>query len=117
MTLNDYARECRKANDKWWRDPLTQEPLPDRNVGELLMLCVTELAEAMEGHRKGLMDDKLPHRPMFDVEIVDCMIRLFDLAGERDINLETIYAEKMAYNAKREDHTYAARLAQNGKRY
>jgi len=117
MTLNDYAIECRKANDKWWRDPLTHEPIPDRNVGELLMLCVSELAEAMEGHRKNLMDDKLPHRRMFDVEIVDCMIRLFDLAGERGTDLESIYTEKMAYNATRQDHTYAARLAEGGKKY
>lgn len=117
MNLNAYATECRKANDKWWRDPFTKELIPDRNIGELLMLCVTELAEAMEGHRKCLMDDKLPHRRMFDVEIVDCMIRLFDLAGERGIEMDAIYAEKMAYNAKREDHTYEARLAVGGKKY
>jgi len=45
------------------------------------MLCVSELAEAMEGHRKGLMDDKLPHRKMAEVELVDFLIRAFDMAG------------------------------------
>jgi hypothetical protein len=117
MNLNEYAQECRKANDKWWRDPVTHELLPDRNVGELLMLCVSELSEAMEGHRKNLTDDKLPHRSMFDVELVDCLIRIFDLAGDRGIDLQAIYLEKMAYNANRHDHTYAARLAHGGKKY
>ncbi len=117
MNLNQYAIDCRKANDKWWRDPITQEAIPDRNVGELLMLCVSELSEAMEGHRKGLKDDKLAHRSMFDVELVDCLIRIFDLAGDRGIDLQAIYDEKMAYNAKRHDHSYAGRLAQGGKKY
>jgi NTP pyrophosphatase (non-canonical NTP hydrolase) len=117
VNLDDYAAECRKANDKWWRDPITQEYLPDRNIGELLMLCVSELSEAMEGHRKGLQDDKLPHRSMLDVELVDCLIRIFDLAGERGIELQTIYREKMEFNANRHDHTYAGRLAAGGKKY
>ena len=81
------------------------------------MLCVSELSEAMEGHRKNLRDDKLPHRDMFDVELVDCLIRIFDLAGERAINLDSIYEEKMKYNANRQDHSYEARLAQGGKKY
>lgn len=38
-------------------------------------------AEAMEGERKGLMDDHLPHRPMAEVELADALIRLFDYAG------------------------------------
>ena len=60
-TLNELAKRCRKANDTWWRNPKTRRPLRNRNTGELLMLCVSELSEAMEGNRKGLMDDKLPH--------------------------------------------------------
>jgi hypothetical protein len=49
MNLNDYARECHEANRRWWLDPATGQPR-ERNVGELLMLCVSELAEAMEGN-------------------------------------------------------------------
>src|SRR4051812_13907440 len=116
MTLNTYAGEVHSANDKWWRDLRTGK-LIDRNVGEMLMLCVSELAEAMEGHRKGLKDDKLPHRDMFDVELVDCFIRLFDLAGARGINLDQIYKEKMAYNAQRADHKVENRLLPGGKKY
>jgi len=51
------------------------------------MLTTSELAEALEGDRKNLMDDKLPQYKMFDVEIVDTFIRLFDIAGHLIPNL------------------------------
>lgn len=114
--LNRLAKICHKANARWWHEPLTGARL-DRNVGEMLMLSVSELAEAMEGHRKNLMDDKLPHRPMIEVEIVDCFIRLFDLAGAYGMDLDGAFEEKMAFNATRADHTNAARLAAGGKQY
>jgi hypothetical protein len=71
----------------------------------------------MEGHRKTLMDDKLPHLMMFDVELADCLIRIFDLAGGMGVDIDRTYREKMAYNAKRHDHTNEARLAAGGKKY
>jgi hypothetical protein len=114
--LNDYARECHTANQRWWRDPLTNAPLM-RNFGELIALCHSELSEALEGHRKNLNDDKLPHRQMVEVELVDCLIRIFDLAGAHGFDLEGAYNEKMAYNTQRADHTHAARLQAGGKRY
>ena len=107
------------ANKHWWKDPETGElqPIDGLMVPTKLMLIVSELAEAMEGHRKGLMDDKLPHRPMFEVEMADALIRLLDLAGATGIDLGGAYVEKMQYNASREDHTDAARLAAGGKKY
>ena len=117
MKLNDYAKECHEANKQWWTD-LNDGHYPiKRNNGELLMLCVSELAEAMEGDRKNLYDDKLPHRKMFEVELADCLIRIFDLAAARGLDLDGAYQEKMAYNAKRADHKPNARLAEGGKRY
>jgi hypothetical protein len=116
MSLNRYAAEVHKANEKWWKHPVTGNPL-DRNVGELLMLMVSELAEGMEGHRKGLMDDKLPQYEMLDVELVDCAIRIFDLLGFRGVDAEQIYRDKMAFNANREDHKPEHRLAPGGKKY
>jgi len=53
----------------------------DRWKAEGCMLVISEIAEAMEGHRKGLMDDKLPEYPMFHVELADAMIRLLDASG------------------------------------
>lgn len=87
IDLNERAREVHIANAKWWRDLETGEPL-ERNKGELLMLCISEVAECMEGERKGgLMDDKLPHRLMAEVEMADVYIRLLDLAAGFSITL------------------------------
>lgn len=114
--LNDFAIETHLANMNWWLDPETETPIK-RNVGELLMLCVSELAEALEAHRKNLKDSHLPEHKGFDVEIVDTFIRLFDLAGGLNIDLDTIYREKMEYNARRADHKLENRTGENGKKY
>lgn len=100
--LNALADEVHAANAKWWyrADGTRME----RNKGELLMLVVTEVAEAMEGERKNLMDDKLPHRRMAEVEIVDAIVRLLDYACAQGYDLDAAYHEKMAFNAQREDH-------------
>lgn len=114
--LNDYAIFVHHANKKWWIDIETGEPI-QRNIGELLMLTVSELAEALEGHRKNLMDDKLPHRTMFEVEIADTMIRLFDIAGGLNLDLQGAFSEKMQYNAIRIDHSIEHRKSTQGKKY
>ena len=90
MTLNDYAAEVHAANKKWWVDLQTGQPI-ERNVGEMLMLVVSELAEAMEGHRKNLMDDHLPHRKMAEVEMADALIRLLDIGGGLGVDITTHY--------------------------
>lgn len=86
-------------------------------VGTKLMLIVSEVAEAMEGHRKGLMDDKLPHRPMIEVELADAVIRIADLAGALGLDLGGAIDEKLAFNAQRPDHKPEARAAAGGKAY
>ncbi len=116
MNLNDYSKEVHIANRKWWEDMNTGSPLK-RNKGELLMLIVSEVAEAMEGERKDLMDDKLPHRKMAEVELADALIRILDYAAGFGYDLEGAYQEKMAYNAIRKDHTHEARQAANGKKW
>ncbi len=108
MDLNDYAKEVHAANQKWWHDLETGQPI-QRNFGELIALCHSELSEALEGHRKNLMDDKLPHRKMAEVELADTVIRIFDIAAGLGMDLQGAYQEKMAYNAVREDHKHEAR--------
>lgn len=86
-------------------------------VAQKLVLSHSELSEAMEGHRKGLMDDKLPHRSMLEVELADAVIRIADLAGALALDLGGAIEEKMAYNRTREDHKPENRLASGGKTY
>lgn len=116
MNLNDYSQICHAANQKWWTDINTGEKI-SRNKGELLMLIVSEISEAMEGARKNLMDDKLPHRKMEEVEIVDALIRCFDYAGAYGFDLQGAFDEKMFYNATRKDHSHEARKQVNGKKF
>lgn len=104
------------AKAGWYHDPRTGA-LKDRNVGEMLMLIVSEVSEAMEGHRKGLADDKLQHRDMLEVELADAVIRICDLAGYLDLDLGGAIAEKLAFNAKREDHKLENRAKAGGKAY
>jgi NTP pyrophosphatase (non-canonical NTP hydrolase) len=115
-TLNDYANECHEANAKWWVDLTTGEPL-QRNKGELIALMHSELSECLEGVRKDLQDDKLPHRPMEEVELADTLIRIFDYAAGFGLDLEGAYLEKMAFNASRADHKAENRRAHGGKKF
>jgi hypothetical protein len=78
--INELAVIVHEANKKWWTDINTGNPIP-RNLDELLLLVITEIAEATEGLRKNLQDDKLPHRKMEEVELADAVIRLLDIAG------------------------------------
>ena len=96
QNLNELAAEIHKDNHNWWHDLETGEPLK-RNEGELLMLVVTELAEAAEGIRKNLSDDKLPHRKMEEVEMADAKIRLLDFAGGFKLKLFKVSPQVIAY--------------------
>ena len=54
----------------WWSN-LETGLRKERNKGELLCLIHSEISEAMEGERKGLMDGHLPQRKMAEVELAD----------------------------------------------
>jgi NTP pyrophosphatase (non-canonical NTP hydrolase) len=88
-----------------------------REIGTCLMLIVSEIAEAMEGDRKSLMDDHLPHRKMLEVELADAVIRIMDLAGREGLDLGGAMMEKLDYNSKRLDHKIENREKEGGKKY
>lgn len=84
VDLDALAAQIHTWNAKWWHD-LEGNPI-ERDVGTMLMLMISEAAEAMEGRRKSkpgqpLMDDKLPHREMAEVELGDIQIRALDVLG------------------------------------
>jgi len=116
MDLNQYRDDAHNAsvNGGWWDEDSRNNPMI---VPAKLCLIHSEVSEAMEGHRKSLMDDKLPHRPMIEVELADTLLRIFDIAGFLGLDLEGAYQEKKAYNAKRADHKPENRALENGKSY
>ena len=120
MSLNRMSELIHTNNIKagWWTDLKTGAYTREtRNVGELLCLVHSEISEAMEGFRKNLKDDKLPHRSMFEVELADAIIRILDIAGAYTLDLDGAIKEKLEYNAKREDHKIENRLKENGKKF
>jgi hypothetical protein len=92
----------------WWK----QTPIIDqgaatgewatipRNIGELLCLVHSEISEAWEGAVTNALDDKLPLEHMFDVELADTAIRLYDILGycKTDIKNITIVRQKLVDN-------------------
>jgi hypothetical protein len=116
LTIAELMLIIKRDNERWWRDLYTGEPI-ERNIGELLCLMHSEISEAMEGHRKNLMDDKLPHRKMFEVELADLVIRVLDTAVHCAPGLEAAIMEKLEYNRHRADHKEENRRLENGKKY
>jgi NTP pyrophosphatase (non-canonical NTP hydrolase) len=99
---------------------------PNRNMGESLMLIVSELGEAVEAHRAGRFADweryntvyagdvemKEPDwtkvrfesdiKDTFEDELADAAIRIMDLAESMEIDLEAHILAKINYNIGRE---------------
>ena len=124
--MKDLVKKAHQvAKDKGFWDT-------ERNVSEMLMLIVSELAEAQEALRKGhyaeksiadglkkdlelnnydeeftmdigiwksLFEEKI--KSSFEDEVADVAIRLFDLCGGMNIDLEKHIELKMKYNSMR----------------
>lgn len=98
--LNAFARlvHANAVAHGWWE---TERPLP-----EILMLCVTELAEAMEDYRKGMPAQYIysgaEAKPCgIGFELADCVLRILDFCAFAGIDLEARIAQKHKYNEQR----------------
>lgn len=120
--LNKLSREIHEGNK------LRGFNEANENLGQNLMLIVSELAEALEADRKGRyadfrtflactkandilkedMDEYLRSefekniKDTLEDEIADAMIRLFSLCGALKINIEKHIELKLQYNSGRE---------------
>lgn len=101
-TIGDWVHEIHKnAVQHGWYDGQSV-----KNFGELLMLVVTEVAEVMEEYRNGrLMKETYVNKngKMCGIpsELADIVIRVMDICGYYNIDLEQAIAEKHEYNKSR----------------
>jgi NTP pyrophosphatase (non-canonical NTP hydrolase) len=122
MTINELVKEAHSiAISKGFYKATRSAP-------ELLMLLVTEAAEAVNAHREDKTcvtsiqgvtgwvaeeDFKRAYtmhvKGTFEDELADIAIRLFDICGYYEIDLETHIRAKMRYNR--------TRPMMNGKKY
>ena len=109
--IADLQERIHSGNIKagWYDNP--------REDGTILCLIHSEISEAMEGVRKGLQDDHLPHRPMVEVELADAVIRILDYAGFKGLDVAGAIFEKLHYNAHRADHKRENREKDGGKKF
>lgn len=87
-TINQYIQAAYEiAESKGWHD----EP---HETGTLLALIHSEVSEALEADRKGDTDN-------FIEELADVCIRIFDLCGAKQLDLDKAILEKMEKNKAR----------------
>lgn len=112
--LNELSKQIYEANK------LKGFDAKNENIGQTLMLIVSELSEALEALRKNrranleLYDHNTTNNGLefelafqveikdtFEDEIADSIIRLFDLCGALEIDIERHIELKRAYNSLR----------------
>lgn len=98
MTINEMAKKIHKnaVDHGFWEKEIS--------LKEEVVLCHAELSEAIEADRiKAPMIYFEKGKPEgIAVELIDCVIRIFDYLEANNINIEETLAMKHAYNLTRE---------------
>lgn len=116
--LNDLAKVCHEASrDRgWWPlDNTNKVSITPELIGAKIALIHSEVSEALEAYRKSSWDHSIPGQPAITVELADTLIRIFDLAGALNLDLDTAFPKKLEFNRTRQDHSLEARQAPGGK--
>lgn len=82
----------------WWEE--------ERGLPEILMLCVSELSEALEEYRSGHEPGEIyfgeSGKPEgIPIELADCTIRILDYCGKMGIDIAEAIRIKHEYNKSR----------------
>ena len=106
MEISELVREAHgMAVGKGWHESAgRQVDYGAHRIPTLCMMVVSELAEAVECYRHGKVDPWIGENGKpegFAFELADAVVRLADIAGLYNIDLEQAIVVKMAYNATR----------------
>lgn len=98
-SIRSWTNEIHKnaVDHGWWESE-------ERNTGEIISNIHAEVSEAWEAYREGKIDTTVEDNGKPEglwVELADTVIRILDLCGRFEIDLEHIIAMKHEYNKGR----------------